>query len=147
MCDYCGCRSNPEIASLSDDHIRFLELVEALEQAVDGRDADAGRALMRQLHDELHVHDGREERGIFVQLREIVPDGGYVDVFAREHVELHHLLEEAEGDGWREAARHATEMLRDHILREESDLFPAAYQMLSPAQWGAVARALLDSDG
>lgn len=147
MCDYCGCRQNPQIAALSDDHVRFLELVAALEQAVADLDADAGRAVMARLRDQLHVHDGREERGIFTELRAVVGDDGYVGAFERDHVELHGLLASTGDDAWRDAARGAIELLRDHILREESDLFPAAYQMLAPAQWAAVERAMNDPNG
>ncbi len=30
------------------------------------------------------------------------------------------------------------ELLEDHILREETDMFPAARQLLDPEQWEAV---------
>jgi hypothetical protein len=36
------------------------------------------------------------------------------------------------------ALRPLIELVEDHILREETDLFPAARQLLDPAEWYAV---------
>ena len=37
-------------------------------------------------------------------------------------------------------AHELVRMLRDHIAREERDLFPAAHQLLVPGQWDTVDR-------
>ena len=83
MCDYCDCRSHPEIAALSADHEVLLALLADLRRATDAGDAE--RAEM--------------------------PLGALLD---------------------------------DHVAREESDLFPAARQLLAPGQWDAVDNASAD---
>ena len=143
MCDYCDCRSHPQIAALSDDHELLLHLLAELERAVGDDDPRPARDVIHQLHDHLHTHAEREERGVFTELRRVVLDDDYVGMFERDHDELHRLLDDTAGEGWREAAAGLIRVLRRHILREETDLFPAAHQMLDPAQWDAVDQAML----
>ena len=61
--------------------------------------------------------------------------GAWDDAFAYPYVEV---VDEAD---WREQARQLIRVLGEHILREETDLFPAAHQLLTPAQWDTVAAA------
>jgi len=143
MCDYCDCRSHPQIAALSEDHEHLVHLLTELERAMGGDDPQPARDVIRQLHDGLHVHAAREERGVFAQMRQVVLDEDYVAMFERDHVELHRLIGDAGGAGWRDAAVGLSQVLRRHILREETDLFPAAHQMLEPAQWDAIDREML----
>ena len=72
MCDYCDCRSHPQIASLSDDHEAMLEMLASLNAALTIDDADLARGLLSQLHHLLDPHGVREERGIFTELRDAV---------------------------------------------------------------------------
>lgn len=141
MCDYCDCRSHPEIAELSADHDRLAALLTRLEQAVAAADAGDAAAVAASLHRILEPHAAREEDGVFFELtREVGPD--YVARFEADHELIHRLVAEASGRGpapaWRAAAVELVATLRDHILREETDLFPAAHQLLSPAQWEAI---------
>lgn len=141
MCDYCDCRSHPEIAELSTDHEQLGEMLSRLMAAVDADDVAAAASVGDELHELLTVHAAREERGIFVQLRHAdVPDD-YVGMFEADHDVIHALLDQRDGPEWRARARELIDVLRDHILREETDLFPAAHQMLVPSQWDAVAAA------
>jgi hemerythrin-like domain-containing protein len=144
MCDYCDCRSHPPIAALSEDHEHLLHLLTELDRAIHDDRPALARAVIHQLHEQLHAHAAREERGVFAELRRVVLDPGYVEMFQHDHEELHQLLDDTEGDGWRDAAASLIRVLRRHILREETDLFPAAHQMLEPAQWDAVDRAGLE---
>jgi len=142
MCDYCDCRSHPQVAALSDDHERLLALLTELGAAASRDDSDTAADLVRELHEMLEDHATREERGVFTQLREIVLDDQYVAMFERDHDEVHRLLRQCAGDEWQRPASELIHVLREHILREETDLFPAAHQMLAPTQWMAVDAAV-----
>jgi hemerythrin-like domain-containing protein len=141
VCDYCDCRSHPQIAALSADHEVILHVLVSLRRAVDGGDVDTARAMLTTLAELLDRHARREEGGVFMQLRRADVDGEYVDRFELEHDELDRLLGECAGPGWRQPALQLAALLGDHIAREESDLFPAAHQLLRPDQWDAVDAA------
>lgn len=142
MCDYCDCRSHAEVALLSADHEVLLGLVRDLACAVYEVDRERARALVGRLDERLARHSVREERGVFAQLRDAVVDDGYVDRFERDHDQLHALLGRMDGDEWQRTAPDLIAVLSEHIAREESDLFPAAHQLLAPSQWDAVASAV-----
>lgn len=137
MCDYCDCRSHPEIASLSSEHEVLLDLLARLELAAGSVDRDGARSIAEQLHHLLDHHATREEHGVFVEVRETV-DGEYVARFEADHHRIHELVAATRGDGWVDAAVDLVRSLREHIAREESDLFPAAHQLLTPAQWDRI---------
>ena len=59
-------------------------------------------------------------------------------MFEEDHQQIHALLARTETANWEPATRELVRTLRDHIAREESDLFPAAHQLLLPSQWDAV---------
>ncbi|MGD9997529.1 MAG: hemerythrin domain-containing protein [Ilumatobacteraceae bacterium] len=141
MCDYCDCRSHSEIASLSDDHETFGHMLDQLMRAVETDDRHAAAAVAAELHPLLDGHAAREERGVFTQLRHAHVSDGYVARFERDHQAVHALLDDRDERGWHERARELIHVLGDHIAREESDLFPAAHQLLTPAQWDAVDAA------
>ena len=137
MCDYCDCRCEPEIAALSADHDQLISILHQLGRAAESEDTDLLVRTAGDLRSRLNQHATREEQGLFVQLRAEVGDA-YVEAFAADHDRIHALVAAA-ADGDVGAAKDLDRVLRDHILLEESDLFPAAHQLLSPAQWNAVA--------
>ena len=141
MCDYCDCRSHPQLAALSAEHETLLGLLVSLRAVVDDGaqdDAEGARPVLAQLHDLLGSHAAREERGVFRQLRDADVDGAYVAMFEQDHQRLHELMDGTRGTGWHAAAHELIGQLGRHIDREETDLFPAAHQVLSPAQWDAI---------
>lgn len=137
MCDYCDCRSHREISDLSGEHDEMAHLLGSLGAAVRANDRPQADVAVTALHGLLHGHATREEQGVFAELRAEVEDG-YVAMFEHDHVEIHELLERAAGDEWASAAVELASRLHDHILREESDLFPAAHQLLSADQWSRI---------
>src|SRR5262245_54422408 len=137
MCDYCDCRSEPEIAALSADHDRLIWNLHDLSQAAESEDHGRLVRIAADLRSRLDQDATREEQGLFAQLRAEVGDA-YVDAFTTDHERIHSLVAAAAA-GDVGAAKDLDRVLRDHILLEESDLFPAAHQLLSPAQWDAVA--------
>jgi hemerythrin-like domain-containing protein len=145
MCDYCDCRSHPQIAALSADHEALLGLLVDVRQAAEAGDVDRARPALADLRELLVDHAAREERGVFRQMRGSGVDGGYVTMFEQDHQSLHELLGDTAGPGWRPAATGLVELLAEHIAREESDLFPAAHQLLAPSQWDAVDAAIAEA--
>jgi len=137
MCDYCGCRSEPEIAALSADHERMLALTAGLRRAL-AADVPAN-ALIDELAGLLGPHARREERGVFAALVAEGIDAEYVMRFEHEHDTLEELLAGAER---RQQMLRIVDLLEDHILREESDLFPAAHQLLGSDAWATIAAAV-----
>ncbi len=142
MCDYCDCRSEPEIAVLSAEHDRLLSILFEMRGAVASDDRGLLARTAAGLRAKLDQHAAREEQGLFTQLRAEVGDA-YVEAFTADHERLGSLAAAAAAGDAR-AALKLDAVLRDHILLEESDLFPAAHQLLSPAQWDAVAAAERD---
>jgi hemerythrin-like domain-containing protein len=138
MCDYCDCRSHPQIASLSVDHEEMLGLLIALQSVVDGADRQRAQAVIARLGALLDRHATREDRGIFTELIHAAVDRDYVARFEHDHEHIHGLLAEAAGGEWQAPANELIGVLGDHIAREETDLFPAAHQLLRPDQWDAV---------
>jgi hemerythrin-like domain-containing protein len=134
MCDYCGCRSEPEIAALSADHERMLALTAALRRA---HETDtAAPELIAELTGMLGPHARREERGVFAALVAEGIDAAYVLQFEHEHDTLEELLGRADVP---HQIEQIVDLLEDHILREESDLFPAAHQLLGSDAWAMIA--------
>ena len=135
MCDYCDCRAQPEIAALSADHERLLSLTATLRRSlaaglpVDGQQLDELAGL-------LLPHAEHEEVGLFAAFRDVGVDLDYVGRFEGDHRQIEELLASAAGE--RSAVRPLIELVEDHILREETDMFPAARQLLDPDQWDAV---------
>lgn len=142
MCDYCDCRLVPAIADLTDDHEILLGLTARLRHALAHDDGATVRATVAALSAELAAHTDREERGIFAALRAADDlTGSYVGRFEAEHVDVHERLRPDAAAG---ALTDVIAALEAHIAREETDLFPAARQVLSPSDWDAVERAHLD---
>jgi hemerythrin-like domain-containing protein len=141
MCDYCGCRAEPEIAALSAEHEHMLTLTAQLRRAheagVPATDVVAELARM------LGPHARREERGVFAALLAEGIDTEYIQRFEHEHETLEELL--SGGDAPLPTLQ-LVELLEGHILREESDLFPAAHQLLGSDAWAAIAAPVGDDD-
>lgn len=137
MCDYCGCRSEPEIAALSADHERMLTLTAGLRHAHAA--GIPATELFAELTSLLEPHSLREERGLYPALAAAVTDPEYVAMFKHDHDELDALVTRADAD---QHIVQITALLEMHILREETDLFPAAYQMVGAPAWATIAKSV-----
>jgi hypothetical protein len=137
MCDYCNCRSHPEIAALSTDHEGLQRSLGRLAAATATGDGKGAAAATTSIAAVLERHARREEAGIFAQLRRADVDDAYLAHFEADHETIHALVAEASDDP--ESARALIRLLGDHIAREESDLFPAAHQLLTAQQWDVIA--------
>ncbi len=145
MCDYCDCRSIPEIAALSLDHERVMSIVAQLRhliatQATQRRREEIDR-LLDALQADLELHTRREEVGVYSVFREVGLDFDYPKRFVDDHADIRALLARALGDT--AVVGELLERLDRHVLEEESDVFPAARQLFSGADWAEVERRLV----
>ncbi len=105
--------------------------------------ADTGRlaGLARQITAILRPHTEVEERGLFPALTADFPD--HVAALRDEHRRVEAVLAEAAtgvpiDPAWPQRLLTTLDMLRDHILKEQDGVFPAALTTLCTADWEAV---------
>lgn len=96
--------------------------------------------LLRDVRAELEPHTDREEAGLYSVFRTVGLDFDYAKRFLDEHSDLSELLAGAFDD--HAAVTDLLAHLDRHILEEESDVFPAARQLFSGADWEEVDRRL-----
>lgn len=144
MCDYCGCRRQAPIDELSAEHERVQDLGYQLRQlARAGEHAAVVAVLEREFTPLLQAHTAKEERGVFTELRGSWDADDRLEALVDEHRALEAGLERvAAGDpGWAQALEALLTDLSEHVLAEETDLFPYALYELSARQWRAVEDA------
>ncbi len=141
MCDYCGCRQQPAIDELSEEHEQLLEQVSQLRRlARSGSHDEVADILRVHVVPALAVHTTKEERGIFTELRRSWVADDRLDALVGEHRAIEERIGRilAAEDDWRPLVRELADELSGHIVDEETDLFPYALYELTPAQWEAV---------
>lgn len=147
MCDYCGCRRQASIDDLSTEHERVLDLSYRLRRLA--RDHDHAGAVALLEHDFgplLQVHTAKEERGVFAALRDSWDADDRLDTLVDEHRALEAGIAAVVvgAPGWPDLLLAVLDDLSEHILAEETDLFPYALYELGADQWEAVAAAHAD---
>jgi hemerythrin-like domain-containing protein len=128
-----------EIDGLIDEHRQMMSVLAALRRAVAQPDTDVD-GLLDQLEQALAHHTEREERGLFHVLGEVEVDPKYVGLFEHDHGHVVDLIASARHD--RHRVEDLVKSLEAHMDREENDMFPAAEQLLGPADWDAVDAAV-----
>jgi hemerythrin-like domain-containing protein len=128
-----------EIDGLIDEHRELMTMMATLRRTLDEPDADVS-ALLDEMGAALAHHTEREESGLFHTLRAIDVGPEYVGLFEHDHGYLVDLLDAARRD--RAAVHGLLDGLEAHMSREEADMFPAAEQLLGPADWDAVDAAV-----
>jgi hemerythrin-like domain-containing protein len=138
MCDYCGCRSMPVIADLSDDHERILVLADDIRRALAAGAIDAATTTLGHLRDVLAVHHAVEEASI---LPALAAEGltEQTDSQASEH-EASAMALAGLHDASDPSLPRLLDEIHDHIAREEYDLFPAALLAIGQGDWDRVER-------
>ncbi|MGW1360489.1 hemerythrin domain-containing protein [Streptomyces chartreusis] len=103
--------------------------------------AEVAQEIARVLGPHTHV----EEQGLFPALAGDFPD--QIATLEAEHRRIEAVLAEA-ADGtapadptWPDRLMEAMALLRDHILKEQDGVFPAALANLSTEEWEAVEAA------
>lgn len=134
MCDYCGCRNQPPIGELMDEHDRILDLAWRITKHPEVGDVigDAARSKLRAL---LEMHAAKEEEALYPLL---IASGDLDDddraVYEREHRELLAAVDTAAFDA------HASAALSAHIEAEEFELFPSTMSAFDDTAWAEMDR-------
>lgn len=138
MCEYCGCQQITTIAELYREHEAAVTLISAIQSALpDQRQHDVVTAC-QQILAILAPHTVVEEEGLFPEMSDEFPD--HIEALRSEHRKIEKVLGEA-ADGfpddptWPDRLLGILFMLREHILKEQDGVFPAALIALDPDQW------------
>jgi hemerythrin-like domain-containing protein len=140
MCEYCGCQSVATIAELTREHDAVVTLVGRVRAARQAGDVSAVASLARDIAAILGPHTQVEENGLFPAMAIEFP--GQIAALEAEHRRIEGVLAEA-ADGvptdlsWPERLTDVLALLRNHILKEQDGVFPAALATLSVEQWEA----------
>jgi len=126
-----------EIDGLIDEHRGLMTIMGKLQRAMGQPDSEG---LLDQLDMALAHHTEREETGLFHTLHEVEVGPEYMGLFEHDHGHLVELIESARHD--RSRVDDLVKSLEAHMVREETDMFPAAEQLLGPAEWDAVDAAV-----
>ncbi|MEP7194720.1 MAG: hemerythrin domain-containing protein [Actinomycetota bacterium] len=138
MCEYCGCQQIATIADLTREHDAVVTLVGQIRVALPAQRREDVAAYCQQILDVLAPHTVVEEDGLFPEMAAEFPD--HIEVLRSEHREIEKVLGEAT-DGfpqdptWPDRLEGALFLLREHILKEQDGVFPAALVSLDPDQW------------
>jgi hemerythrin-like domain-containing protein len=138
MCEYCGCQQIATIAELTREHDAVVNLVGQIHRALQGQRHEAVATSCRQILTILAPHTVVEEEGLFPEMTGEFPD--HIEVLRSEHREVEKVLgEAAEGfpddPTWPDRLVGVLVLLREHILKEQDGVFPAALVALDPDQW------------
>lgn len=141
MCEYCGCQAISAIDQLTREHNLVVALISEVRAARADADVDWMAALARQITAVLMPHTTVEERGLFPLLAADFPE--QVAALEAEHRRIEAVLGAAAGGtpadpGWPDRLITVLEVLREHILKEQDGVFPAALTSLSGAEWDTV---------
>lgn len=142
MCEYCGCQSLTTIDELTREHDEVVRLIGHLRTAHQKGSAARMAEIAREIARVLDPHTQVEEHGLFPALAADFPE--QIAALEAEHRQVETVLAEA-ADGvtpsdptWPDRLMEAMAMLRDHILKEQDGVFPAALANLSIEEWEAV---------
>ncbi|MGW4560833.1 hemerythrin domain-containing protein [Streptomyces sp. NPDC004561] len=145
MCEYCGCQSLTAIDELTREHDEVIRLISHLRLAHQAGGVVRMAELAREITRVLEPHTQVEEHGLFPALAGDFPD--QIAALEAEHRHVEAVLAEA-GAGatpsdptWPDRLMDAMAVLRDHILKEQDGVFPAALANLGTEEWDAVDAA------
>lgn len=141
MCEYCGCQALDAIAELTAEHDLVVELSRQARSALRDGDLDAAAERSRVVAAVLEPHTAVEEGALFPAMA--ADFGDHVAALEAEHRLVESVLaESAEGTpsdpSWPARLDRALYQLREHILKEQDGVFPAALAHLDTAQWEAL---------
>lgn len=141
MCEYCGCQALATIDELTMEHERVVTLISHARDAHrDGRMTRMAE-LAREISAVLGPHTKVEEQGLFPVLAAEFPEK--IAALEDEHRRIEAVLAEADGPfladpTWPDRLIETLTLLREHILKEQDGVFPAALANLSIEEWEAV---------
>jgi hemerythrin-like domain-containing protein len=138
LCEYCGCQQIDTIAELTREHDAVVTLIGQIRIAMPGQRYGDVVTSCRQILAILAPHTVVEEESLFPEMAQEFPD--HINVLRSEHREIEKVLGEAahgfpEDPTWPERLGDVLFLLREHILKEQDGVFPAALIALDPQQW------------
>ncbi|GAB3815144.1 hemerythrin domain-containing protein [Micromonospora zhanjiangensis] len=141
MCEYCGCQAVTAIAELTREHDRVVGMMADVRAAHAARDFVRMAGLARRMAEILAPHTEVEEEGLFPLLADEFP--AHVATLRDEHRRVETVLGAAAAatptdPRWPDELVAVLDLLREHILKEQDGVFPAALTSLSGADWDAV---------
>lgn len=144
MCSYCGCESEAVIAELMAEHEQVGVLAQRATTALAAGDRDQAVTCCAEIAALFDRHGAKEEAGLFAEWR-----AGGLAPEAVQGLEADHRRIEvglallAAGDTTH--LGHVLADLVDHAEKEDSDLFPAALQLLPNDAWRRISKVHQDS--
>jgi hemerythrin-like domain-containing protein len=141
MCEYCGCQTLTAIATLTQEHDAVVNLIGDVRAAHEAADVPRMARVARRIAAVLTPHTQVEEGALFPALAAEFPD--QIAALEAEHRRIEAVLDQAEAGtptdpAWPHELLDAMKMLREHILKEQDGVFPAALISLDADQWDAV---------
>jgi len=158
VCEYCGCQQIATIAELTREHEAVVGLVGRIQSSLRDHRLENHRlenvaTICHEILVILGPHTVVEEEGLFPELAQDFPD--HIRALRSEHREIEKVLGEA-ADGLPDDPTlpdrllAVLNMLREHILKEQDGVFPAALAALDTDQWERIeavrARATSERD-
>ena len=138
MCEYCGCQEIATIAELTREHDAVVTIISRVQSSLRDQRLDGVDTSCRQILAILGPHTVVEEEGLFPEMTDEFPD--HIAALRSEHRVIEKVLGEG-ADGvpddptWPERLLGVLNMLREHILKEQDGVFPAALAALDTEQW------------
>ena len=141
MCEYCGCQAVTAIDDLTREHDLVVNLIGEVRAARAATDTARMAELACRITAVLEPHTQVEERGLFPALAADFPD--HVAALRADHRQVEAVLGEAAGGTpadptWPGRLITTLDLLREHILKEQDGVFPAALANLNPDDWDAI---------
>jgi hemerythrin-like domain-containing protein len=138
MCEYCGCQEIAVIGELTREHDAVVALISQVQSALASQRLQDVVEICRQISSILAPHTVVEEQGLFPEMADEFPD--HIEALRSEHRDIERVLDEATRGGpddptWPDRLRGALFLLREHILKEQDGVFPAALVALDSDQW------------
>jgi hemerythrin-like domain-containing protein len=142
MCGYCGCQEVTAIAELTAEHDAVVTLSGQVRRALAAGDLDIAAGLTRVIAAVMTPHTAVEEGALFPAME--IDFGDHVRSLLSEHRVVDAVLAESAeriptDPSWPERLLRMLDLLREHIIKEEDGVFPAALTTLEPAQWDQLA--------
>ena len=138
MCEYCGCQDLVTIADLTAEHDVLVNLSGQACRALVAGDLDVAADLTRAMAAVLAPHTSVEEEALFPAMA--AEFGDHVHGLLSEHRLIEDVLKESadvtpDDPTWPERLEQALSVLREHIIKEQDGLFPAALATLDATEW------------
>lgn len=143
----CGCQALASIDAFSREHEQALALISDVRAARLVGDVAQQAYLACHIAAVLRPHTAAEELGLFPALVADFPD--QIALLEAEHRKINAPLAEAvraaatgcpapADDAWPNRLTRALGLLREHIFKEQDEVFPVALATLHSADWDAI---------